>query len=190
VPRQNASWTLTLSVLTSLATVGLTPRTISTAYFLPNLLAMHALLLLPLFPLPSRRSGLSHAHLYTCTAFIALCLRLPTYIALFAGRSISLQNLVAFIPQLFNDAHSTLFEHPAQTSIGFDVVFASGSFLAWMLVENSRLGNAKVEWMRFVGLVLATPIAGIAVTGSLYLAAREAGIEREEVKMRAATKVE
>lgn len=174
----HASWTLILSVLTSLFTVGVSPRVISTPYFLPNLLLMHVLLILPLVPLPTRISSLSLGRLYTYTAIIPLRLRLPTYTTLLAGRELSPEGLRAWLPEMFNTAYTTLFAHPAQSSIGYDVLFASLSFIVWMALENHRMGENKVGWVWVAGLASMTPLVGVAVSGGLYLGAREVELER------------
>ena len=56
VPRRatdTVSPTLWLSVLASLVTVALVPYSLRHDYFLSNLLAMHALVVIPLIPLPA-----------------------------------------------------------------------------------------------------------------------------------------
>lgn len=178
--KAGASWTLILSVLGSLFTVGLSPKTTNGPYFLPNLLVMHALLIFPLVPLPTFYSSLSPGRLYTYTAIIALRLRLPTYTTLLEGHELSFVGLRAWLPQLFKQAYSTLFQHPAQSSIGYDVVFASLTFIVWMVYENQKMGRDQVEWVWVAGLASMIPLVGVAVSSGLYLGARELELERVE----------
>jgi hypothetical protein len=178
--KSGASWTLILSVLASLFTVGLSPKTTDGPYFLPNLLVMHALLILPLVPLPTFHSSLSLSRLYTYTAIIALRLRLPTYTTLLQGYELSFAGLRAWLPQLFKQAYSTLFQHPAQSSIGYDVVFSSLTFIVWMVYENHRMGRDGVEWVWVAGLASMTPLVGVAVSSGLYLGARELELKKLE----------
>lgn len=178
--KTGASWVLILSVLASLFTVGLSPKTTDGPYFLPNLLVMHALLILPLVPLPTLNSSLSLGRLYTYTAIIALRLRVPTYTTLLQGHELSFAGLRAWLPQLFQQAYSTLFQHPAQSSIGYDVVFTSLTFIVWMIYENHKMGRDQVEWVWVVGLASMTPLVGVAVSGGLFLGAKELELERVE----------
>lgn len=177
------SYLLCVCVLTSLATVALTPFTVGEGTFLPNLLVMHALLLLPLLPfLPAARvPNVTYAHLYLTTSAISLALRIPTYIKLVSSLHLSTFATVG------NNALRTLFEHPAQTSIGYDVLFASGSFLVWMVTEyvvkkeKSARGGALL-----VALILATPCVGVAGTGGLFLAWREGWTDSGEKRTKVA----
>lgn len=150
-------------VLTSLATVALTPTFLPTVYFLPNLLVMHALIMLPLIPVvdgilstnrspesPIRRTTglISFQQFYYLLAILIALIRIPTYLLLLPSLSaispssldVSLSSLQSFFAQ-----HSaTLFEHPAQSSIGLDVVFTTLSFILWiLLVDFPSLGRSQ-----------------------------------------------
>ncbi|KAL8283870.1 hypothetical protein RQP46_005302 [Phenoliferia psychrophenolica] len=171
-PPQNAgpSWLLCACVLASLSTVAYTPSTLNSPSFLVNLLVMHVLLILPLLPSIPSSTGprISYAQLYLATAAIALLLRIPTYLSLLP--SLSLANAT----NLARDAVKTLYEHPAQTSIGYDVVWASASFVVWMAVEFGRREHRTFGGLlAVIGLALATPVVGVAVSGGVFLAWRE-----------------
>ena len=135
-----ATPTLWLSILASLLTVALSPFT-STKTFLPNLLAMHALIVIPLLsPQPAQdrptRFSISIKSLYTLIAVISLVLRLrTTAIALLSlpGPSRTVQGFVS-------SAIDILHSHPAQSSIGWDVIWTSISFAVWMGIKPSREG--------------------------------------------------
>ncbi|KAK4703683.1 hypothetical protein P7C70_g2530, partial [Phenoliferia sp. Uapishka_3] len=165
------SWLLCGCVLTSLITVALTPLTTSQPTFLPNLLVMHVLLLLPLVPSLQSSAGpkIAYSDLYLGTSFISLLLRLPTYYQLLPALSITALLGVG------RGTMKTLFEHPAQSSIGYDIVFATLSFAVWMAVEYGSRKNGKTSRgaLAVLGLVIMTPLVGVAVTGGLYLSWRE-----------------
>lgn len=180
-PRTTASWTLIATVLSTLFNVALSPRLLDMpGQFLVNLLIMHALLFLPLIPpLKSKASGLSYSRLYLYVAFLCARVRWPTYVALVSFSNLKAAPL-ATLASLYRQAYSTLFEHPAQSSIGYDVVCASVSFNVWMIVENRRMRAQRaggLAWSWVAGLLASMPVMGVAVTGGLLLALREWRLE-------------
>ena len=129
---QPVSITLWLAVLTSLATVIYSPYT-SKQGFLPNLLTMHALLLVPLLPRPKWwrvPAGPSCTLLYTTVAAVSALIRLRTTSIALRNLPSAEQNMAGFLRQ----AWRTLHVHPAQSSIGWDVVWTTVSFLVWTFV--------------------------------------------------------
>lgn len=177
-PEAHASWTLIAVVLAALFNVALSPRLVhEPAAFLANLLIMHAVIFVPLSSVKSKSSGLSLSRLYLYVAIICARLRLPTYTQLLPGFSSS---PVASLVALARQEYSTFYEHPAQTSISYDVVLASLSFVAWMLLENRRMGAHKVGWIWVAALTAIMPVVGIAVSGGLYLSARENELEKDD----------
>ncbi len=86
--------------------------------FLPNLLAMHALLFLPFLTKIAKPSPIPITWTYLGSAAVALLLRVRS------GTPPSSINRVEVTPlSLFRDTHiPTLFFNPAQSSIGFDVI--------------------------------------------------------------------
>lgn len=178
---ENPSLLLCICVYLSLITVVITPLSIRTDYFLPNLLIMHALLIIPLLPTftpSSSNSPISYSTLYLSIAFLSLLTLIPTYSKLFP--SILSISPLKTLQQLKSQAIYTLFEHPAQSSIGFDVVFTSISFLVWILLEFRKSPMSTRNFFLAGLVVVITPVVGIAVSGSLYLGLREG--EQEKVK--------
>lgn len=171
---ETPSIVLCTCVYLSLFTVALTPLSVHTSYFLPNLLIMHALLIIPLLPTFSSSTSkgpISYSTLYLSIAFLSLLTLIPTYSKLFPLNSLLSTSPLTTLQQLKTQAIYTLFEHPAQSSIGFDVVFTSLSFLIWILLEFRNLSFKNIL---LGGLVVGmTPIVGIGVSGSLYLGLRE-----------------
>ncbi|KAM0748044.1 hypothetical protein T439DRAFT_335963 [Meredithblackwellia eburnea MCA 4105] len=166
---------LVISTLLSLVTVYLVPSTISTPSFLPNLLFMHIFLILPLLPSKTlyTPSSLSFQSLYCLLALVGTGLRIPTYAQLLSPLSSLSGNTIALFVKR---EYQTLFEHPAESSIGFDVVWTTVSFLVWMVLEFAkRRGGEKgwKGWLVMMGLVLLTPVAGVAVTGAAFLGWKE-----------------
>ncbi|QRW19775.1 hypothetical protein RhiXN_01181 [Rhizoctonia solani] len=100
-------------------------------WFLPNLLTMHLLIVLPLFnvryrPVTENRSSLSLGTFYIVLAALAFIPRAQTYL------SLPYQDLSSLVPQLLE----TLYSHPAQGSIGFDVVWTTASFTLYCAVAG------------------------------------------------------
>lgn len=137
---------LTIPVLLSLLTVSLSPYT-TPATFLPNLLAMHALAVLPLLPIPLVTLGRLSPHstsFYALIALLSTLLRIRTTISVLASLGITTSPLFSLrypadaVLGLWNapgtvlgQAWETLHSHPAQASIGWDVVWTSVAWLAW-----------------------------------------------------------
>jgi len=122
---------LWLSVLASLATVILVPHSLQHNYFLSNLLVMHALLVLPLLPLPASSSR-------------AVRLRIPTrtLYRLVALLSAAVRVRTATVSGSLTTGPGTLWavlnSHPAQASIGWDVVWTTISILIWVRPRGVR----------------------------------------------------
>jgi hypothetical protein len=136
---------LWLPVVVSLLTTVLVPYTSPTT-FLPNLLVMHALLIVPLLPLPER--GLSSQalsipvrKLHAISTLLCLSLRLISFRRTFlsplpASRTISA--LISTVSARFPLVVSTLHAHPAQSSIGYDILWSCATFGAWTIFEGER----------------------------------------------------
>jgi len=123
---------LWLSVLASLLTVFLVPHSLRHNYFLSNLLIMHALLVIPLLrPVTSERTGRLHIRtrtLYQLITLLAAIARLRTALSMMTGRS---------------TLWAVLTSHPAQASIGWDVVWTTMSVLLW-IQPHTRAGQLTV----------------------------------------------
>ncbi|KAJ3888476.1 hypothetical protein GG344DRAFT_89929 [Lentinula edodes] len=117
--------------------------------FLPNLLVMHTLAAVPLLfrpyldTLSVPRFSLSFSSLYllvfVVTAFIHIWNSIVLYYSLDEP----------FVGALWG----ALFSHPAQSSIGWDVIWTSASFVMWAITSQAR--------HRFVSLV--TPLISVGV---------------------------
>jgi hypothetical protein len=117
---------LWLSVLASLMTVFLVPHSLRHDYFLANLLAMHALVVIPFIPLPV---VLGHLHIRTRTLYLLVGL-----LSVLTRVRTVLWMMKSEVP-LWTVLHS----HPAQASIGWDVVWTTMSCLVTLLsVSDDR----------------------------------------------------
>jgi len=115
---------LWLSVLAALVTVFLVPHSLQHDYFFLNLLVMHALLVIPLLPVRVAPTGSLHIRtrtLYQLVALLGVTARVRTALSINAGA-------VAGQGTELTVLHS----HPAQASIGWDVVWTTISFLMWI----------------------------------------------------------
>ncbi|KAF5356381.1 hypothetical protein D9758_009530 [Tetrapyrgos nigripes] len=140
---------LWLSILISLLTVANTPYTTEQT-FLPNLLIMHAMLTVPLFYVSFRKysfdsTGRFSIHFRTLHFIIFLftsLMRARTIITAFQAVPYYTEPSVADLYSLLNlrpllhALWETLHSHPAQSSIGWDAVWTSGSFVVWTLRDS------------------------------------------------------
>ncbi|KAH9053110.1 hypothetical protein EDB87DRAFT_1653824 [Lactarius vividus] len=114
---------LWLSVLASLVTVMLVPHSLQHDYFLSNLLVMHALLVLPLLPLPTSstvRLRMPARTVYWLVALLSAATRV---------RTVTMSGSLTAGP---GTLWAVLKSHPAQSSIGWDIVWTTISVLIWV----------------------------------------------------------
>ncbi|KAJ7621060.1 hypothetical protein FB45DRAFT_133838 [Roridomyces roridus] len=168
-----ASPILWLPVIVSLAAVARSPLTDEKS-FLPNLLVMHAAIVLPLFAPatsnPTRRTLLSIPlpALYFLVFVVSLVLH---------SRTTASQGMSA-VPEFVGSAWSTLHEHPAQSSIGWDVLWTSVSFVAWLVLQPEQ--DSKILTGAY--LLLATPLVSVGVLAPHVLRPREEEAEADVKK--------
>lgn len=154
---QYASPALWLSVLLSLVTVGLVPMT-NDRTFLPNLLIMHALLVVPLFAGAANQDkqrpafSMSTRMLYSQITFAALILRVRTINIVLTQIPYDLQSLRSLAVIAWRVLHS----HPAQSSIGWDVIWTTVSFFAWKFSGPAITGQAGDAVLSFKTLSTIT----------------------------------
>jgi hypothetical protein len=84
----------------------------------------------------------------------------------------------------FRREWKVLNEHPAQSSISWDVIMSSVSAVAFMLYDNITQAEAelKVPYELVLLATLATPLVGIQSSIGMYLAVREGKRESFEQK--------
>ncbi|KAF9565375.1 hypothetical protein CPC08DRAFT_659183 [Agrocybe pediades] len=166
-----ASPRLWLSVLLSFATIAISPYT-STQTFLPNLLVMHALLFAPLIGIstivhPTKSFSVDTKTLYRLIQILAAAIHLRTVFA--AARALKQDSISSSTAsRLISVAWDVLHSHPAQSSIGWDVVWTSISFIFWMLT-SSEYPSALSKLYSVLYLTLATPISSVGVSAPYIL---------------------
>ena len=174
--RRTVSLRLVVSVLLSLVTVALSPFT-SSKTFLPNLLVMHVLLFVPLISINNTSSSPE-----TSPAPFSINLNTLYRIIHLACAGIHIRTVIAAIgslqstsksPDIFREAWTTLYSHPAQSSIGWDIIWTSSSFIVWILLRSPRFYDDGSGNKKYYGIVmylmLATPVASIGVTAPYAL---------------------
>jgi len=174
--KETVSVRLVVSVLLSLVTVALSPFT-SPKTFLPNLLVMHVLLFVPLISITTSST------LETSPAPFSVNLNTLYRIVHLACAGIHIRTVIAAIgslqassksPDIFKEALTVLYSHPAQSSIGWDIIWTSLSFIVWILLRpHGGSGMLNKYYGIAMYLMLATPVASIAVTAPYALQPRE-----------------
>ena len=195
--KQTVSFRLVVSVLLSLVTVASSPFT-SPKTFLPNLLVMHVLLFVPLISITTT-SSFSEASfsvnlnmLYRIIQLACAGIHVRTVIAAIGSIQTSSKSAASDI--IFKEAWTTLYSHPAQSSIGWDVIWTSLSFIVWILLLRPGRPRSSSYYIVAMYLMLATPVASIAVTAPYALQPRgdvaeelcgDVGTDNEEKKKEA-----
>ncbi len=174
-PSKTVSPRVWLSVFVSLATVAASPFT-SKKTFLPNLLVMHAFLFIPLVPntKPSTSDksrppySMNTRTLFNLVYITSASIHINTILT----ASTSLHHSDSLSPlQLAKTAWRVLHSHPAQSSIGWDVVWTTISFTVWIAARPKRSGQPS-KYLSIPYLILASPLASIGVTAPYILQPR------------------
>lgn len=165
---------LWLSVLVSLATIALSPST-TPRTFLPNLLLMHTLLVVPLFDQESvsmdekpPRFSIRTSTLYRIVFLAAIAMRLRTISVAVASLSRDTQSSYGLLEAEWRTLHS----HPAQSSIGWDVIWTTLSFILWDIVKSQSHLTRTSKAIEIPYLLLASPVASVGVTAPYLLRRR------------------
>lgn len=166
-------------ILVSFVTVAATPTLFPTKWFLPNLLFMHLLLVVPLLPsVPTMGHPMSFGRLYAVIAVLSTLLRIPTYLEV-----LTFPLTPATPRELATIIYTTFFDHPAQTSISYDVLCTSVVVCLWTVINEARRKDASlVGCASVVGVLALTPVLGIGATSAAYLALQEAVVEEPKSK--------
>ncbi|KAJ7248231.1 hypothetical protein B0H12DRAFT_1053123 [Mycena haematopus] len=163
---QWAPLSLWVPVLMSLGTVATSPFT-DERTFLPNLLLMHSLIVVPLLVPDTPQKPL-------------LSLRIPTlyvlvFVAALAMHTRATINAALSVTEFASSAWGTLHSHPAQSSIGWDVVWTSVSFVVWVVLDPTGeiRGRDSRPLLTAAYLLLATPLVSVGVLAPHVLRPRE-----------------
>jgi len=157
---------LWFSVLLSLITVGVSPLT-SERTFLPNLLLMHALLFVPFISNPTSNFASKSSFsirirtLYSIITVLVLALRLRTILSALSYIPQEAKTLKMVVVVAWRVLHS----HPAQSSIGWDVVWTTISFFVWKIL-GIRMQEQGSLGPKLVPLVTSTFVASVGVSAA------------------------
>ena len=123
---------LTLTTLTATISTYFLEQSLSTGYFLPLLLAIHLLIQLPLFESehPSSETSISLKQLHLLNASLALILH---------WRNIALMDNIGTWSSILR----VIGEHPAMSSIGWDIVCCA-------IIEMAAAGRVEIPLLSAV----------------------------------------
>jgi len=138
--------------------------------FLPNLLLMHTIIIIPLVVPPSSTPLLPNIRPHVFAVFLAaVSLILHAYITVSAFASLApgtdliseLTNWCSFAASAWKILQT---HHPAQSSIGWDVVWTTASFVIWTLLGSSHEEDEE-EMRKSVAIrrALAAPLLSVGV---------------------------
>ena len=170
-----------------------TPESVNSPYFLQNLLLFHGATFLTVIAAYISSSSISSTSPRTAYAFLALFasfVRLETVKNLiipdtprgtlfssmkgFASDPIGTLDIVMrATEELERHGWKLLHSHPAQSSIGWDVVWTTVSVLAWALVQPFLSKQRMKTWVILATLatsLVLTPFVGVGVTALLVFA--------------------
>ncbi|KAF7377817.1 hypothetical protein MSAN_00205200 [Mycena sanguinolenta] len=159
---QWAPLSLWVPVLVSLATVARSPFT-DEHTFLPNLLLMHLLIVVPLLVSDSLFNSPQKSLLSMRTS----TLNILVFVVAFALHARATMNVLGdqelSVSEFAASAWRILHSHPAQSSIGWDVIWTSISFVVWGILEARTA----------VYVLLATPLVSVGVLAPHALRPRD-----------------
>ncbi|KAF7368919.1 hypothetical protein MVEN_00218000 [Mycena venus] len=185
VQRPSEQWApsaLWIPVLVSLGTIATSPFT-DDRTFLPNLLLMHFLIVIPLL-VPD---ALFHRP-QNSKPFLSLTI--PTlYILVFVAglvmhtraTSAALGDPALTVTEFAQSAWTVLHSHPAQSSIGWDVIWTSVSFVIWLILQpGQELTGGSRRLVTAAYLLLATPLVSVGVLAPHVLRPREDELQEKK----------
>lgn len=165
---------LLVCVWVGMATVVASPFVADTIWFMPNLLVMHGVLIIPLFERCTGKFKLGHTQrsvaitaIYITAAACSFAITLQHWFTCLRSITDEDQSLSS-LPWLLI---ATFFRHPAQSSISSDVVAVDILCCLWMVVDRMRNSGQVPKWT--LALMLLTPSLSASVTFPLFLAAVE-----------------
>lgn len=176
--REREKWAspmLWFNVFLALATVALVPF-ITERMFLKNLLIMHGVLFLPILESNSANTSpyaISTQALYRIVQLLSTLIHGRTVVK---ALEILHENGALDASSMVQTAWRVLHSHPAQSSIGWDIVWTSVSFIVWTMVKPQDTTDAS-RWSSAAYLLGATPLASIGVTAPYSLSSKRASKE-------------
>ncbi|KAJ7661245.1 hypothetical protein B0H17DRAFT_1094345 [Mycena rosella] len=168
---------LWIPVLISLGAVASSPFT-DQRTFLPNLLLMHSLIVVPLL-VPDTLFWKSRFSMGTPTLYVGV------FVAALAmhtrATSHALGDPAVSAPEFARNAWRVLHSHPAQASISWDVIWTSISFVVWLVLQPGQKAQGRgLRLLTASYLLLATPLVSVGVLAPHVLRPREDESEKSK----------
>ena len=112
---------------------------------------------------PRQQSSSDFSNLYRNVAVAAIVLQLLSIIRIMRQNGSNLPEIL----------YKTLYIHPAQASIGWDVICTTIVWSVWMLLDFSQSrAEEGISGTMVAGLLAATPVLGVTATTALYMSMR------------------
>ncbi|KAI7906741.1 uncharacterized protein BX663DRAFT_483433 [Cokeromyces recurvatus] len=173
-PSEKLLKSLSVSTIGGLITVILSPFVASTELFMPNLLIMHILLILPLI-YKQHHQQQNNKPSYSITIFIMLIYTIAAgaNLAIYVNQwfecltTISLDTNSSIFIDIYHKVVNTFFSHPAQSSISYDIVCMQLISTAWMWVYSRSNFTEIPKWT--YALMIITPLLSASVTLPLFI---------------------
>ncbi|KAG0768667.1 hypothetical protein G6F33_002520 [Rhizopus arrhizus] len=169
--------TLALSVITGLISVMVSPNiAVYSKRLILNLLTIHIILYLPLLFDFSESSEFTVyngtpkvvALIYSLTAGANISI----YLQEWAKCLLTLDQSKCMLCDIYSTLFTTFFEHPAQTTIGSDVIFVNMAGIAWMWSHSQLVWKKHIPNWAWL-CMFTTPILSASVTLPIFFAACE-----------------
>lgn len=160
-PSHSSLMGLFISSVGGIITVIISPYVASTSLFMPNLLVMHILLILPLINNTTTKNGSMKTSLLIIMLYIYGA---GSNLAIYVNQWLQCMTMLND-HSLFYQLIHTFYDHPAQSSISYDIVCMNVLSVAWMMV------NMKHKYTLLI--IILTPILSASVTLPLFFAMTE-----------------
>ncbi|KAG1057292.1 hypothetical protein G6F43_000867 [Rhizopus delemar] len=169
--------TLAFSVITGLISVMVSPNiAVYSNRLILNLLTIHIVLCLPLLFDFSESSEFT---VYNGTPKVVALIyslaagaNISIYLQEWAKCLLTLDQSKCMLCDIYSTLFTTFFEHPAQTTIGSDVIFVNMAGIAWMWSHSQLVWKKHVPNWAWL-CMFTTPILSASVTLPIFFAACE-----------------
>jgi Terpene cyclase DEP1 len=133
--------------------------------FIPIILILHGLLLIPVLPLPFQTNQPRFLNMPTITVYFAvtalsLVLRMQSTLAV----AVSLPKIG--ILEFAAAAYETLGSHPAMATLGWDTIWTTASFLIWTILGD---GSSQPKLQSLILVVTSTAALGVSFSAPMAL---------------------
>ncbi|KAJ6136140.1 hypothetical protein N7512_001300, partial [Penicillium capsulatum] len=138
-----------LPVTLSLLSTVLVPSVAHTKYFMATLLIPHLLLFVPAVLRPSHSSGtiqtggdrVARRYIIFFRGYVAICIVLQAHATYLAMQATGTTTQVTSYGELAQRLWSAVYEHPAVSSVSWDVILCTTSAFAWAIVNGGNVGR-------------------------------------------------